>query len=66
MSAPVTKMDAGDTPSGCPPPPGGLYHAQDAAGLFLKLSFVADRPPPPHCAYQERLMAAGTSAEYLS
>jgi hypothetical protein len=32
----------------------------------LKLTFVADRPPPPHIAYQELLMAAESSAEYLS
>jgi len=31
-----------------------------------KLTFVADRPPPPQLAYQEILMAAETSAEYLS
>jgi hypothetical protein len=24
----------------------------------LKLTFVAERPPPPHIAYQEVLMAA--------
>jgi hypothetical protein len=32
----------------------------------LKLTFLADKPPPPHIAYQEVLMAAETSAEYLS
>jgi len=32
----------------------------------LKLSFVAERPPPPHLAYQEVLMAADAPAEYLS
>ena len=32
----------------------------------LKLTFVADKPPPPHIAYQELLMAAETAAEYLS
>jgi hypothetical protein len=32
----------------------------------LKLTFVAQRPPPPHQVYQELLMAAETSAEYLS
>jgi hypothetical protein len=32
----------------------------------LKLTFVAERPPPPQLAYQEILMAAETSAEYLS
>jgi hypothetical protein len=32
----------------------------------LKLSFVADKPPPPQVASQELLMAAETSAEYFS
>jgi hypothetical protein len=32
----------------------------------LKLTFVADKPPPPQVAYQELLMAAETSAEYFS
>jgi hypothetical protein len=32
----------------------------------LKLTFVADKPPPAHLAYQEILMAAESSAEYLS
>jgi len=32
----------------------------------LKLSFIAERPPPPHFAYQEVLMAAEALAEYLS
>jgi len=32
----------------------------------LKLTFVADKPPPPHIAYQELLMAAETRAEYFS
>ncbi len=32
----------------------------------LKLTFVADKPPPPHLAYQELLLAAESSAEYLS
>jgi hypothetical protein len=31
----------------------------------LKLTFVAAKPPPPHIAYQEVLMAAETSAEYF-
>jgi len=31
----------------------------------LKLSFVAERPPPPHIAYQEVLMAADTGGEYF-
>jgi len=32
----------------------------------LKLTFVAERPPPPHLVYQEFLMAVETSAEYFS
>ena len=32
----------------------------------LKLSFVAERPPPAHLAYQEFLMAAETSGECFS
>jgi hypothetical protein len=32
----------------------------------LKLTFIAAKPPPPHIAYQELLMAAEASAEYLS
>jgi hypothetical protein len=32
----------------------------------LKLTFVADRPPPPQIAYQEALMAAETAGEYFS
>ena len=32
----------------------------------LRLTFVADRPPPPHIAYQEHLMAAEASSEYSS
>ena len=32
----------------------------------LKLTFVADKPPPPHIAYQELLMAAEIGAEYFS
>jgi hypothetical protein len=32
----------------------------------LKLSFVAERPPPPHIAYHELLMAPEAPAEYLS
>jgi len=29
----------------------------------LKLTFVAEKPPPPHIAYQEVLMAAEASTE---
>ena len=32
----------------------------------LKLSFVADKPPPPRIAYQEVLMAAEAGGEYFS
>jgi hypothetical protein len=32
----------------------------------LKLTFVAERPPPPRVASQELLMATSTSAEYFS
>jgi len=42
------------------------YAVVDRIIDHLKLTFVADRPPLPHIAYQEALMAAGTSAEYLS
>jgi hypothetical protein len=42
------------------------YAVVDRIINHLKLSFVADRPPPPHIASQELLMAAETSAEYFS
>ncbi len=42
------------------------YAVVDRTINHLKLTFVADRPPPPHIAYQEALMAAETSTEYLS
>lgn len=32
----------------------------------LKLTFVADKPPPPQIAYPGVLMAAEASAEYFS
>jgi hypothetical protein len=32
----------------------------------IKLSFVADKPPPAHPAYQEVLMAAEASTEHSS
>ena len=31
----------------------------------LKLTFVAERPPPPEAAFQELLMAADPPAEYF-
>jgi hypothetical protein len=42
------------------------YAVVDRIISHLKLTFVAERPPPPHIAYQELLMAAKTSAEYIS
>jgi len=44
----------------------GLPELPEFVLSFLKLTFVAKRPPPPHIAYQEVLMAAKTSAEYFS
>jgi hypothetical protein len=32
----------------------------------LNLTFVADKPPPAHLAYQEILMAAETGGKYFS
>jgi hypothetical protein len=32
----------------------------------LKLTFVADKPPPAHLAYQEILVAVETGGEYFS
>jgi hypothetical protein len=32
----------------------------------LKLTFIAERPPPTHLAYQEVLMAAEASTDYSS
>jgi hypothetical protein len=42
------------------------YSVVDRIIDHLKLKFVAERPPPPHLAYQEVLMAAETSPEYSS
>jgi len=42
------------------------YTVVDRIIDHLKLTFVADRPPPPHIAYQEVLMAAEASTEYSS
>ncbi len=41
------------------------YAVVDRIIDHLKLTFVADKPPPPHIAYQEYLMTAETSAEYF-
>jgi hypothetical protein len=42
------------------------YAVVDRIIDHLKLTFVADRPPPPQFAYQEILMAAEVSTEYSS
>jgi hypothetical protein len=42
------------------------YAAVDRIITHLKLTFVAERPPPPHLAYQKFLLAAETSGEYFS
>ncbi|MFH0799289.1 MAG: transposase [Pseudomonadota bacterium] len=42
------------------------YAVVDRIINHLKLTFAAERPPPPHIAHQEVLMAAETSAEYIS
>ncbi|PWB81773.1 MAG: acid--CoA ligase [Candidatus Methylomirabilota bacterium] len=42
------------------------YAAVERIINHLKLTFLAERPPPPHLAYQESLVAAETSGEYLS
>jgi hypothetical protein len=40
------------------------YAVVDRIIDHLKLTFLADKPPPAHLAYQEVLMAAETSPEY--
>jgi len=40
------------------------YPVVDRIINHLKLTFVAERPPPPHIAYQEVLMATEASADY--
>ena len=42
------------------------YTVVDRIIQHLKLTFVAERPPPPHIVSQEFLMAAETGAEYFS
>jgi hypothetical protein len=42
------------------------YAVVDKIINYLKLTFVAERPLPPHIAYQELLMAAEASTEYTS
>jgi hypothetical protein len=41
------------------------YAVVDRIIDHLKLTFVAERPPPAHLAYQEVLKAAETGAEYF-
>jgi len=41
-------------------------HVVDRIIDHLKLTFVAERSPPPHIAYQEVLMAAESGGEYFS
>jgi hypothetical protein len=41
------------------------YGVVDRIIDHLKLGFVAERPPPPHIAYQEVLVAAESSTEYF-
>jgi len=42
------------------------YAVVDKIIDHLKLSFIAERPPPPQVAFQEYLVAAEASAEYFS
>jgi len=42
------------------------YAVVDRLINYHKLTFVAERPPPPHIVYQEVLMAAETPADYFS
>jgi hypothetical protein len=42
------------------------YAVVDRIIGHLKLTFVAERPPPPHMVYQELFIAAESSAEYFS
>jgi len=42
------------------------YSVVDRIINHLKLTFVAERPPPSQMTFQEPLLAAETSAEYSS
>jgi len=42
------------------------YAVVDKIIKHLKLTFVAERPPPPRMIYQELLMAAEEQANYFS
>jgi hypothetical protein len=41
------------------------YVVVDRIIHHLKLTFVADKPPPPQIVYQELLMAAEEQGEYF-
>ncbi|MFA4925427.1 MAG: acid--CoA ligase [Candidatus Aminicenantales bacterium] len=41
------------------------YTVVDRITTHLKLTFVAERPPPPHAVSQEFLMAAEALGEYF-
>ena len=41
------------------------YAVVDRIIDHLKLTFVAERPPPPQLAFQEYLMAAEAGSEYF-
>jgi len=41
------------------------YGVVDRIINHLKLTFVADRAPPPHLAYQEHRVAAEAPADYF-
>jgi hypothetical protein len=41
------------------------YAVKDKIIDHLKLTFIVQRPPPLHIAYQELLMPAEASAEYF-
>jgi len=42
------------------------YAVVDRIIAHLKLTFVAERPPPPHVGYQEILVAVEAPADYFS
>jgi len=42
------------------------YAVVDRIITHLKMTFIADKPPPPQVAFQELLMAAEISTEYFS
>ena len=44
----------------------GYRDGKEAKDLDLKLTFVPERPPPTHLAYQQLLTAAEASTEYSS